>query len=60
MDNAQILETVCREFNDTLFEDKWDALPQDSVVKYSVRTAMKKALLKLWELRPSNDFKGGS
>ncbi len=55
----KIFEAVCKEFNDDFFEDKWDEEPENGIHKSMLRHSMKKALLKLWELRnnphPNNE-----
>ena len=53
MDNKEMLEAVCKEFNDNYMEDKWDDIPDNSITKEMTRQAMAKALMKLWRLRPA-------
>ncbi len=57
MMQKEIFEAVCAEFHDNYFEDKWHEIPENSIMKAGTRNAMHKALLKLWELRLTNDSK---
>lgn len=52
MTNEEILEAVCKEFHDNYFEDKWDDEREDGITKAMTRNCMRKALIKLWSLRP--------